>query len=541
MSLLGLMANLLFIGHSLIGPTLPGMVETAARHQGVQLTAEYQIINGAPLQWNWDNGDKAEGVNARDRLATGQIDAVVLTEAIPLDNHLQWSDTPGAAQRYYDLAIQANGTARVFLYETWHSLNSGPGAVIAHDPSGHVPWRQRLVEDLPKWQGVVDAVNATRPDTAEPMTLIPAGQAMGLLADAIAAGQVPGLDRIEDVFADDIHLNDRGLYFVALVMNAAITGLDPSGLPPRLMRVWSNRSTVVTGPMADQMQAIAWQAVQTQRSLASSPAQVTRPMAPAPSDPAAATATIDIKQPDAGTSPAPIGLDPPDGILRDNLGFGLAGVTDWSTQQPFLDVFKTARPWVGHLQGQWGGWGHDDLARAGVLDTDGWPTSIPPELTGISSLILTDLPPESAASAGRYVLMHDGKGDLRLEGRAENIQTVPGRFMFDFTPGEGSVLMTLTRTDPADPFRNIQVVREDRVDALTAGKIFNPDWTDRLRGTRLVRFMDWMATNDSTLALAQDRPRPGDYTWARHGVPVEVMVALANDLQADAWITTSHL
>jgi hypothetical protein len=57
---------------------------------------------------------------------------------------------------------------------------------------------------------------------------------------------------------------------------------------------------------------------------------------------------------------------------------------------------------------------------------------------------------------------------------------------------------------------------------------------------RLVRFMDWMATNNATLARPADRPRPGDFTWARAGVPVEVMVSLANRLGADPWFTLPH-
>ena len=59
--------------------------------------------------------------------------------------------------------------------------------------------------------------------------IIPAGQAMGRLADEIARGTVPGLSDIREVFADDIHPNDRGFYLVAMVTHAALTGRDPRG------------------------------------------------------------------------------------------------------------------------------------------------------------------------------------------------------------------------------------------------------------------------------------------------------------------------
>jgi hypothetical protein len=143
--------------------------------------------------------------------------------------------------------------------------------------------------------------------------------------------------------------------------------------------------------------------------------------------------------------------------------------------------------------------------------------------------------------AGRYLLTWQGKGALQLEGRAQVVDQSPGQISFDYTPGEGAVLINLTQIDAADPIRDIVVVRAARSDALAKGAIFNPDWLARLRGVTGLRFMDWMATNDSTLAEVKDRPLPEDYSYARNGVPVEVMVALANELQADAWFTLPHL
>lgn len=355
MSLLALLFDVLFIGHSLIGPVLPGMVQTAARHQGVEMQAEAQIINGAPLRWSWDNSAQGQGVDARAVLPSGRFDAVVITEAIPLANHLQWNDTPGYARRFYDLAVQSRPDAQVFLYETWHSLDSGTGVSVAYDEQGAIPWRDRLDQDLPRWQGVVDAVNAARPPGAPPMRLVPAGQALGMLADEIAAGQVSGLDNIRQLFSDDIHLNDRGLYFVALVMHGAITGRDPRGLPPRLVRVWSSRNTVVTDAMAARMQAVAWRAVQAQtarEAARAGGASATAPGAPPPDDPVPQAAGV-VQTRTAPADPAAVPAAAPGGGLRGgNVGFGLAAVTDWSVQQPFLDVFKTARPWIGHLPGQ---------------------------------------------------------------------------------------------------------------------------------------------------------------------------------------------
>ncbi len=511
MSYLTLMAKVLMVGHSLVGPDLPGMTEAAMAAAGVAGTVAAQVINGAPLQWNWDHGAEAEGVNARAELALGQTDVLILTEAQPLAAQIEWNDSAGAVADWAGAAWGANPATEVFLYETWASLQSGPGSLIPDDPGARLPWRERLADDLPRWQSLVAAANALRPQDAPPARLIPAGQAMGLLADAVARGEVPGASGIADFFDDDIHLNGRGLYFVALVQMAAITGKTPEGLPPRLGRLWRDRTSIVSPEMAAVLQRLARQAVEAQ------------------------PATDMIAAPVAPTRPALTA------ITNRNLSLGLAGIADWSAQQPFLNVMKTARPWIGHKPGQWGGWEFADLQVAGHVDAHGWPQSIPAGAAGLSTLVLTDLPTSAGGVAGRYVLTWTGKGDLRLEGRAARQDQAPGRITFDYIPGPGSVIVTLTALDSADPIRDLVLVRADRAAALAAGQVFNPDWLARLQGVRGVRFMDWMATNNATLARAVDRPLPGDFTYALHGAPMEVMVALANRLGADPWFTIPHL
>lgn len=508
MSLLSLAAQILFVGHSLVGPDLPLLTEAGLGHMGQAATVEAQIINGAPLRVNWEQSASAEGVDARVVLARGTTDVLVLTEAVPLAAQVQWNDTAGQVKAFAGLAWEANPETRVYLYETWHSLKSGPQTVIEGDPGSGVPWRERIGADRAAWRDLASEASRGRPSGSPAIGVIPAGQAMGRLADEIEAGRVPGMTSIREAFSDDIHPNAKGLYLVAMVHLAAITGESPQGLPARLTRNWQSRDAVISDRLAAVMQRIAWETVQAQGVLQAA----ALPEAPAPS-----------------------------GIANPDLGFGLAGVHDWSVQQPFLDVMKTARVWTGHLPGRWGGMEYEALAAGGWLDAEGWPKAIPPGVDGLSTLILTDLPPDAGAVAGRYLLRHEGQGVLRVEGRAQNLRAAPGRVSFDFTPGEGGVVLTIAETDAADPIRRISVVREDRAGLLAGGALFNPDWLARLDGVRLVRFMDWMATNDSTLARLEDRPKPGDFTWARNGVPVEVMLALANDLGAEPWFTLPHL
>ena len=539
MGVLSFLADVLFVGHSLVGPGLPPLVEQALRQMGAPAVVEAQVINGASLAYNWENSASAEGVDARTRLILRPTDVLVLTEAQPIASQVLHAGTAARIADFAALATRVNPRARVLVYEVWPPLTSGastpisdtsgsntanpntatPAAVAGNDPDAGIAWRDRLTRDLPLWEGAV--AGAARLSGAD-ITLLPAGQAMGRLADEIAAGTVPGVGDIREMFADQIHPNARGLYFLAVLHAAAITGQSPVGLPAKLGRSWASRDAVIPPDLALALQRIAWQSLQAY--------QPGKGVAAPPT--AAPTATL------SPPPPPPPAFAP---ITNQHLALGLAGVNDWSVQQPFLDIMKTARPWVGHLPGQWGGWGHDDLAAKGYLDAQGWPKALPPELTGISTLILTDLPADAAGVAGRYVLGWSGKGSLKLEGRAVIVRAEPGRILFDYTPGHGQVLLTITATDPADPLRGITVLREDRVAAHAGGQIFNPDWLARIRGVRGLRLMDWMATNNATLARAADRPRPTDYTYARNGVPIEVMLALANDLNADPWFTIPHL
>lgn len=243
----------------------------------------------------------------------------------------------------------------------------------------------------------------------------------------------------------------------------------------------------------------------------------------------------------AETAPArPAGPGAP---VNPPLAMGLSGIADWSTEQPFIDLMKSARPWTGHLPGQWGGWDEAALTLAGCLDAAGWPKCLPKAITGISTIILTEQPEQSISLAGRYRIAYRGEGEIRIEGRVSNVIERKGEIWFNYAPGEGLVLITISSTDPrgtGNYIRDISIVKETNIPAFEAGAFFNPAWIAKIDDLRAVRFMDWMATNNSTIAHWDERPLPADYTYGRRGVPLEIMVALANAIGADPWFTLPH-
>ena len=501
MAIFAAMAKVLFIGHALISGDLPRYVESGLRALEAPAEVQGQSILGAPLIWNWDHAAE-EKTDGRVELAKGDVSDLVLVEAMPISDHQQWSDTAGMVRRWTDAAVSANPEAQVWLVQTWPAIDSssltGEGEY----------WRDAIAAELPLW---IDLAGSG-PGAAR---IVPVGQALSRLSLEVDAGNIPGLTTLADLFSPDSAPNGRAEYFIAMVHLAALTGTSPEGLPLNLGNVRRPRSNPLTEAQAQAFQRIAWETVQ-----GFSPETVSQGQPPA--------AAITGEMPAFGA------------VTNRNLTLGLSGVNDWSVQLPFLDLMKTARPWIGHLPNQWGGWGEAELAREGALDPNGWPTRIPAPLTTISTLILTDLPGDTGGVAGSYNIFWEGEGRLDVGGRGEEVLRAPGLMVFDYTPGPGAVEIVISKINPVNPLRNIQVVREDRLQIFTQGEIFNPDWLARIEGVRGLRFMDWLATNDSPLMAVADRPRLADYSWARRGVPVEIAVALANRLRAEPWINIPH-
>lgn len=540
MSVLLALAEILFIGDGRIERTVPQLLEAALNRMGGSVTVAVDFIDGAPLQYNLDTPTQPDRstsppkVEALSLLQQGETRAVVMTEGMPLDKIVKWHEPVDTITTFAAIARAANPDVRVFLTEGWPNIDSGK-VVNSDDPDSGVPWRERIDSERDIWRAIVQKANDD--PLAGRITVIPVAQAMGRLDDEMRAGRVPGLTGIGDLFEDPQTPNGRGAYFIAMVEVASMTGKSPEGLPARLLRALPSRDWSISEEQAAIFQRIAWTEVQAYQALP--PLTIAEPVV-APTTVAAADPAAQPDVAEIPPAPVPDVIDLPR-IENQSLFLGLNGVNDWSAELPFLDVMKTSRSWSGQLPGQFGGWDVADLTAAGALDADGWPTLVPEGLENVFTLVLTDLPADGLGYRGRYVLRHDGKATVTIGGGGKQVSSEPGRVLFDFEPGPGPVVVALTDIDRADPIRNITIVREDRVAAFDAGAIFNPDWLARIRGVKGVRFMDWMATNNSSQSRFDERPKPSDATWTVKGVPVEIMIALSNELDADPWFTLPHL
>ncbi|WP_143152689.1 hypothetical protein [Marivita hallyeonensis] len=201
---------------------------------------------------------------------------------------------------------------------------------------------------------------------------------------------------------------------------------------------------------------------------------------------------------------------------------------------------KTARPWVGHLPGQWGGIEFEELVAVGAVDANGWPTHVPDPARRLEALILTDQPEEAEHLSGDYHVFYKGEATIEIKGLGRTKTRRPGHIVFSYRPGEGSVGISVQDVDPSDPLRNISVVHADYLDAHANGELFHPLWLSHLKGVETLRFMDWMDTNNSPVANAAQIAQADDFSYGWRGVPLGVMIALANQIEANPWFTIPH-
>ncbi|MBR9650567.1 calcium-binding protein [Thalassovita aquimarina] len=464
-----------------------------------------QFSANLPPEPNWSFETLPNAWNSeRQSFAAAGFDAVVINTA----NFIQYQpptaefdgDNPrgesplSATLDVFDWAAAHTPEARFFIYEGWTEM-AGKVRSFPPDDAGFRTYLEANKGSHHGWhEAYADAVRDARPDLD--LTLIPVASTLpDLLNDTALSGLTA-----RDLFTDDAPHGTPTLYFLAaLITYGPLFGdslPDAMELPASIHRLVRQNFKAIAAALSGGHTASVM------------PEQV----------PAAA--------PEVPGIPA--------------LAMGLNGIADWSTEYPFIDVMKTARPWIGHLPDQWGGWDADRLQAEGYLGENGWPLRLPDGVNRLESFILSDLLEQAANFRGRYRLTYRGKAKLQLLGRARDVVSKPGEVWFSFTPGEGLVALSLTAIDPDDPIRDIRVIHENHIPFHDLGEVFNPDWIALIRDLRAVRFMDWMDTNASPVVGWDDRPALSDYTYVRRGVPLELMLRLANEIGADPWFNMPH-
>ncbi len=256
------------VGHSLINHTIPWMLEQISLDKGKPLEVFEQIINGSPLSHNWKNHQSAEVSENGDygdlhtelaRRKAG-FPHVILTERVAIGECIQWEDTLGNLIKWRNRALEFNPAAQVYFYSTWVGFKEGQWWPDIPDD---VTWRKRTLADGRLFEET--ATKATldpRSTEGKPIRIVPGHRAMALLFDELQAGKLPWLGKnIRAVFADGIHLNSTGHYYIACVMYGAILKESPEGATGRIKGRYGDLLTDLSSDQAQALQRLAWKAV----------------------------------------------------------------------------------------------------------------------------------------------------------------------------------------------------------------------------------------------------------------------------------------
>jgi hypothetical protein len=231
----------------------------------------------------------------------------------------------------------------------------------------------------------------------------------------------------------------------------------------------------------------------------------------------------------------PSGLPlPPNPVRNGNVGTNLGFVADWSSELPFVDVIKSGRPWTSNRAGQpWGGGG--PLA----LDANGWITHL--ESGQYADLALLNV--QGHFPKGRYTLLFDGDGTLSFPSGATVVSRATGRWEVDVPVSSTGVFLRESATNDANPIRNIRLIMPG-YESTYGTQPFNPVFLQRLQPYDTLRFLWWMRTASTSAPGAMvnwsERTTPTYAFQSDHGVALEYMIQLANQLHVDPWFTLPH-
>lgn len=212
------------------------------------------------------------------------------------------------------------------------------------------------------------------------------------------------------------------------------------------------------------------------------------------------------------------------------LGMNLAPVTYWSTEHPFQNLATSASRW--RLQEIDGPFRWDmELPPA---TPSGYPLAVPAGTFLESFLVFTI---HRTHLPDLLTVSYDGIGVIEYLAGGELVQRRPGQDVIRNLNNEAPIIARLVSTSASQPLTNVRIS-----DGEDAGiERFRPAFLDRLSSMAVLRFMDWMETNNSHVTAWDHRPRLDRYSQTEGGVAPEIMIELCNRLNVSPWFTMPHL
>lgn len=253
------------LGHSLVGRTMPVILQQLG---GKNHEFASQLGWGATLQSHWDpdipvNGFKEENQHPQfqeihEAIAQGGTTAYVLTEMVEIKDAIKYFDSAKYLTEFTRKIKATSPQTPIYFYESWHELHNED------------EWMNRLKQDYQKhWLGeIVDSAHG-KLDDKHTIFIVPVGQVMYEFFNTLkTTGKLASVGKPADIFAakedgspDPIHLNDVGLYLVAVVHYAVLYQKSPEGLTHQVNNEHGELIEGLDEELALLMQKTAWQVV----------------------------------------------------------------------------------------------------------------------------------------------------------------------------------------------------------------------------------------------------------------------------------------
>ncbi|MFK7970875.1 MAG: Ig-like domain-containing protein [Bacteroidia bacterium] len=224
------------------------------------------------------------------------------------------------------------------------------------------------------------------------------------------------------------------------------------------------------------------------------------------------------------------------------IGINLTGIVDWSEEYVFVDVMKQSRNWIAHEQRSGAPW------SSGVsipLRPDGYPIEIPynngvDPAQGIRTLMYFGENLWGHYPGGNYRFIAAGSGQISLWGAVRGTFQCPLDTILFVDSSAGGIGLEIDISLIQDPVRDIHVVMPGFHNNFE-NQIFHPELIDFVQDFQVIRFMDWMKTNNSPVRTWADRNHTDNFTQTTsNGVAYEYIIELCNRTYSNPWICIPH-
>ncbi|PID45515.1 MAG: hypothetical protein CSB47_08325 [Proteobacteria bacterium] len=265
----------------------------------------------------------------------------------------------------------------------------------------------------------------------------------------------------------------------------------------------------------------------------------------------------------APVNPGPANEGDTTGYRRpsDIMGINTADIKEDTSAVQFVDLFKSSIPFA-----ETAPWGS---GKDVVYDKNGWPK----DLKGGQALtkFLNRLPANTVPD-GFYTVLYDGKGTIHYGNDVSLVAHRQGMDIVEIKAGNDGILnasLAIRETDPKDYIRNIRVLlpggicrgnpylRVDDETECAKGQYlsfaehhesirYNPDYLNFIKDFKVIRFMNMSGMTRNPVQKWEDRHHMEEATWGgregtySRGAPVEIMVDIANRVNADPWFSMPY-